>query len=59
VERVPIEMPATRRNRPYLVAKRDKLGHLLKLEAAIAVPIRRSNGAGTTRAARAKGRKQR
>jgi 3,4-dihydroxy 2-butanone 4-phosphate synthase/GTP cyclohydrolase II len=31
VERVPIEMPATRRNRAYLVTKRDKLGHLLTL----------------------------
>jgi 3,4-dihydroxy 2-butanone 4-phosphate synthase/GTP cyclohydrolase II len=34
VERVPIEMPATRRNRAYLVTKRDKLGHLLTLAAA-------------------------
>jgi 3,4-dihydroxy 2-butanone 4-phosphate synthase / GTP cyclohydrolase II len=58
-ERVPIEMPATRRNRPYLIAKRDKLGHLLKLEAVVAAPARRSNGARATRAARAKGRKQR
>jgi 3,4-dihydroxy 2-butanone 4-phosphate synthase/GTP cyclohydrolase II len=31
VERVPIEMPASRRNRAYLLAKRDKLGHLLTL----------------------------
>ncbi|HEU4382989.1 MAG TPA: bifunctional 3,4-dihydroxy-2-butanone-4-phosphate synthase/GTP cyclohydrolase II [Anaeromyxobacteraceae bacterium] len=31
VERVPIEVPASRRNRAYLVAKRDKLGHLLTL----------------------------
>jgi len=31
VERVPIEMPATRRNRAYLITKRDKLGHLLTL----------------------------
>jgi 3,4-dihydroxy 2-butanone 4-phosphate synthase/GTP cyclohydrolase II len=31
VERVPIEMPPTQRNRAYLVAKRDKLGHLLTL----------------------------
>ena len=31
VERVPIEMAPSRRNRAYLVAKRDKLGHLLTL----------------------------
>jgi 3,4-dihydroxy 2-butanone 4-phosphate synthase/GTP cyclohydrolase II len=34
VERVPIEMPPTQRNRAYLVTKRDKLGHLLTLEPA-------------------------
>jgi 3,4-dihydroxy 2-butanone 4-phosphate synthase/GTP cyclohydrolase II len=33
-ERVPIEMPATQRNRAYLATKRDKLGHLLTLGAA-------------------------
>jgi 3,4-dihydroxy 2-butanone 4-phosphate synthase/GTP cyclohydrolase II len=33
-ERVPIEMPPGRRNRAYLAAKRDKLGHLLTLGAA-------------------------
>jgi 3,4-dihydroxy 2-butanone 4-phosphate synthase/GTP cyclohydrolase II len=33
VERVPIEMPTTDRNRAYLVTKRDKLGHLLNLTA--------------------------
>jgi len=34
VERVPIEMTPTRRNRAYLAAKRDKLGHLLTLPTA-------------------------
>ncbi len=34
VERVPIEMPPSRRNRAYLVAKRNKLGHLLTLVPA-------------------------
>ncbi len=34
VERVPIEMPPTERNRAYLVTKRDKLGHLLTLASA-------------------------
>ena len=31
VERVPLEVPATDASRAYLEAKRDKLGHLLKL----------------------------
>ena len=31
VERVPLEVPATDRTRAYLEAKRDKMGHLLKL----------------------------
>jgi 3,4-dihydroxy 2-butanone 4-phosphate synthase/GTP cyclohydrolase II len=40
VERVPIEMPPTERNRAYLVTKRDKLGHLLTLTTA--APERRA-----------------
>lgn len=32
VERVPIEVPATEKNRHYLLTKRDKLGHLLQLK---------------------------
>ncbi len=31
VERVPLEVPPTERSRDYLRAKRDKLGHILKL----------------------------
>jgi len=48
VERVPIEMPPTERNRAYLITKRDKLGHLLTLAAP--VPERRA--AKPARAAR-------
>jgi len=33
-ERMPIEMPASARNRAYLVTKRDKMGHLLTLASA-------------------------
>src|SRR5262249_36910151 len=32
VERVPIQVPPTERNRNYLKAKKEKLGHLLSLE---------------------------
>ncbi len=31
VERVPLEMPPTDSNRPYLEAKKRKMGHLLKM----------------------------
>jgi 3,4-dihydroxy 2-butanone 4-phosphate synthase/GTP cyclohydrolase II len=54
VERVPIEMPATRRNRAYLATKRDKLGHLLSLKPAAAPKPERSR----TRPARPRRRKR-
>ena len=50
VERVPVDMPPTRRNRAYLATKRDKMGHLLTLKAGAAAPAaeaartRRSKG---------------
>ncbi len=54
VERVPIEMTPTRRNRAYLATKRDKLGHLLTLEAA--APARAVKSRLAPRARRLKGR---
>jgi 3,4-dihydroxy 2-butanone 4-phosphate synthase / GTP cyclohydrolase II len=54
VERVPIEMPPTARNRAYLATKRDKLGHLLTLKAA--ARVRAVKGRRPARATRSKGR---
>jgi 3,4-dihydroxy 2-butanone 4-phosphate synthase/GTP cyclohydrolase II len=51
VQRVPIEMVPTRRNRAYLATKRDKLGHLLTLKAA--VPARAARGGAGAKNARA------
>ena len=56
VERVPIEMPATRRNRAYLTTKRDKLGHLLTLDVPAPARAATSAKARRPRAARSKGR---
>jgi 3,4-dihydroxy 2-butanone 4-phosphate synthase/GTP cyclohydrolase II len=50
VERVPIEMPTTERNRAYLVTKRDKLGHLLTLAAP-------ASARGAAKPARAAGKR--
>ncbi|HEX7489526.1 MAG TPA: bifunctional 3,4-dihydroxy-2-butanone-4-phosphate synthase/GTP cyclohydrolase II, partial [Anaeromyxobacteraceae bacterium] len=59
VERISIEMPATRRNRAYLVTKRDKLGHLLTL-ASPRSPRTAKKRPGPARAAggQAKGKKR-
>jgi 3,4-dihydroxy 2-butanone 4-phosphate synthase / GTP cyclohydrolase II len=56
VERLPIEMPATSRNRAYLVTKRDKLGHLLTL--APAGPARTAGAKRGKRPADAAARRQ-
>ena len=32
VERVPLQMPASAENRSYLLAKKNKLGHLLNID---------------------------
>ncbi len=51
-ERVAIEVPPTARNRAYLAAKRDKLGHLLTLAPAALArrgkPLRRPTHANPT-----------
>jgi 3,4-dihydroxy 2-butanone 4-phosphate synthase/GTP cyclohydrolase II len=58
VERVPIEMPATHRNRAYLVTKRDKMGHLLTLAAPPPPSRLRGEGREPRRRAAAKGKKR-
>jgi len=45
-ERVPIEVPATRKNRAYLITKRDKMGHLLEVKSRPAARRRRAGRKG-------------
>jgi 3,4-dihydroxy 2-butanone 4-phosphate synthase/GTP cyclohydrolase II len=56
VERVPIEMVPTSRNRVYLATKRDKLGHLLTLSPAAPPRAAKAKGHRATPARRHKGR---
>jgi 3,4-dihydroxy 2-butanone 4-phosphate synthase/GTP cyclohydrolase II len=45
VQRVSIEIPATRRNRAYLLTKRDKFGHLLTLGTPVRPAATKAAGA--------------
>ncbi|BDG06928.1 bifunctional 3,4-dihydroxy-2-butanone-4-phosphate synthase/GTP cyclohydrolase II [Anaeromyxobacter paludicola] len=56
-ERVPIEMPATERNRAYLETKREKFGHLLTLLPDTS-PRRMTRPARTKKAQQRKGKKR-